>query len=260
MPSYTDQTGREIHLAGIPTKIVSTVPSQTELLHYFGLEEEVIAITKFCIHPSIWFAEKLKVGGTKNLNLDLIRSLSPDLIISNKEENTREQIEELCQHYPVWVSDISDLGDACNMIARLGEITGKIEIAELLVNKIQKNFKSLTIPEETVRAAYLIWQKPYMVAGGDTFIDSMLQYAGYDNVFKDRLRYPTVSIGEIKNKKPATILLSSEPFPFKEKHVLDFRDMLPESKVRVVDGEMFSWYGSRLLQTPGYFELLKIDG
>ena len=260
MPSYTDQTGREIHLAGIPTKIVSTVPSQTELLHYFGLEEEVIAITKFCIHPSIWFAEKLKVGGTKNLNLDLIRSLSPDLIISNKEENTREQIEELCQHYPVWVSDISDLQDACNMIAQLGEITGKKEIADLLVSKIQKYFRALTIPEERIRAAYLIWQKPYMVAGGDTFIDSMLQYAGYDNVFKDTLRYPTVSIGEIKNKKPATILLSSEPFPFKEKHVLDFRDMLPESKVRVVDGEMFSWYGSRLLQTPGYFELLKIDG
>jgi len=260
MPAYTDQTGREIKLAGIPTKIVSTVPSQTELLHYFGLEKEVIAITKFCVHPSNWFAGKLKVGGTKNLNLDLIRSLSPDLIISNKEENTREQIEELCQHCPVWVSDISNLGDACSMIIQLGEITGKKEIAESLVNKIQKNFKSLPLPEERIRAAYLIWQKPYMVAGGDTFIDSMLQYAGYDNVFKDRLRYPAVSIAEIKDKKPAAILLSSEPFPFNEKHVLDFRDMLPESKVRVVDGEMFSWYGSRLLHTPGYFELLKIDG
>ena len=260
MPAYTDQTGREIKIAGIPTKIVSTVPSQTELLHYFGLEEEVIAITKFCIHTSSWFTGKLKVGGTKNLNLSLIRSLSPHLIISNKEENTREQIEELSKQYPVWVSDISDLGDAYKMICQLGEITGKKGIAESLVSNIQNNFKSLSVPDNRIRAAYLIWQKPYMVAGGDTFIDSMLQYAGYDNVFKDRLRYPTVSLREIKEKRPAVILLSSEPFPFKEKHAREFRDLVPESKVMVVDGEIFSWYGSRLLHAPGYFGQLKTGG
>ena len=257
MSAFTDQTGAEIKLAGDPTRIVSIVPSQTELLSHFGLDKEVIAITKFCIHPSSWFETKLKVGGTKKLNIPLIRRLSPDLIIGNKEENTRGQIEELCKHYPVWLSDIHNLDEALQMIVQLGELTGKQQVAGSLAVRISDHFKSVYIHANYVRAAYLIWQKPYMVAGGDTFIDSMLQLAGYENVFKDTLRYPTVTMEEIKAKKPAVILLSSEPFPFKEKHVSEFQDLAPESKTIVVDGEMFSWYGSRLLQAPAYFQQLK---
>jgi ABC-type Fe3+-hydroxamate transport system substrate-binding protein len=257
MPVFIDQTGREIYLTKIPSKIISLVPSLTELLFESGLDEEVIAITKFCIRPSKWFIHKPKAGGTKNVNISFIHRLSPDLIIANKEENTKEQIEELSLHYPVWISDIKNLYDACAMIAQLGEITGKKENAETLITSIQSKFNSISPPEHHFRAAYLIWQKPYMTAGGDTFIHSMLQEAGFVNVFKDRFRYPIITSEELKAKKPEIILLSSEPFPFAEKHAKELRKLIPDARIIFVDGEMFSWYGSRLLRSPGYFQQLR---
>ncbi|MCW3117454.1 MAG: transporter substrate-binding protein [Chitinophagaceae bacterium] len=257
MPAFADQTGKEVYLPGIPAKIISVVPSQTELLYDLGLEQEVIAITKFCIHPAKWFINKTKAGGTKNLNLALIHQLAPDLIIANKEENTKEQIDELANHYPVWVSDINNLSEAYDMIIQLGEITGKKEIAATLVRAIQSKFNSLPGHKNRLRAAYLIWHKPLMTTGSNTFIHSMLHEAGFDNVFKDCLRYPTTTIDDINARKPELILLSSEPFPFTEKHAEELQQLIPEAKVILVDGEMFSWYGSHLLQSPGYFQQLK---
>ena len=257
MTAFADQTGNEIELPGIPARIISVVPSQTELLHALGLEQEVIAITRFCIHPAHWFVNKTKVGGTKNLNLPQIHRLSPDLIIANKEENSREQIEELMRYYPVWISDINNLQGACDMIVQLGEITGKREAAQTLARSVQAGFRSLLVDQTPIQAAYLIWQKPYMVAGSGTFIHSMLREAGFDNVFKDHLRYPTISLEELRAKKPGLILLSSEPFPFTQKHVEELQQRIPGTRSILVDGEMFSWYGSRLLESPGYFRELR---
>ncbi|MES1222141.1 MAG: helical backbone metal receptor [Bacteroidota bacterium] len=257
MPVYTDQTGKAIHLSEIPSKIISLVPSQTELLHTLGLDKEVIGITKFCIQPKQWLAQKTKVGGTKNLNLSLIQQLSPDLIIANKEENTKEQIESLSGQFKVWISDISNLSEALQMIVQLGIITGKKENAEVLAATIQTRFNSIAIPGKRIKVAYLIWQRPLMTIGRDTFIHTMLEAAGFENVFSINLRYPEITIDELKEKKPELILLSSEPFPFTEKHVTEFTELIPGIKVCLVDGEMFSWYGSRLLESPAYFQQLR---
>ncbi|HEX6194214.1 MAG TPA: helical backbone metal receptor [Chitinophagaceae bacterium] len=259
MPVFTDQTGNIIELHTFPQRIISIVPSQTELLHDLGLEDEVIGITKFCVHPAAWFQNKTKVGGTKQLHLDKIRQLQPHLIIANKEENTREQVEELQKDFPVWISDIHTLDEALHMIRELGRITDTAEKAGMINKNILHNFSSLTVQYPRLRCAYLIWQKPYMAAGGDTFIHAMMEKAGLENVFADLLRYPEITIGMIQASGCEYLLLSSEPFPFAEKHVLQLQALLPSIKIVLVDGEMFSWYGSRLLGFPQYCKSLFLD-
>lgn len=253
---YTDQVGRRITIHKIPKRIISVVPSQTELLFDLGLDEEVIGITKFCIYPEEWFQTKTRVGGTKQLKMEVIHQLQPDLIIANKEENTKEHIEELEKYYPVWVSDVNNLEDAYTMIAQIGVITGKEEKAKAMTTAIINEFSSLSQKETLITACYLIWQKPYMTIGGDTFIHAMLEAAGFKNIFKNKLRYPETTIQEIKKLKPDVVLLSSEPFPFRQKHIDELKAQLPDTKIFPADGEMFSWYGSRLLKAPVYFKKL----
>lgn len=259
MNTFTDQMGRSVGLEKKPQRIISIVPSQTELLFDLGLRDEVAGITKFCIHPEEWFRAKRRVGGTKNLDLEKIKALQPDLIIGNKEENEREQVEELMQHYPVWMSDITTLDDSLEMIRSVGEITGTTEKAHALIHQITTDFAALQSaipnPQSAIRTAYFIWKNPYMAAGQSTFIDHMLQRCGLANAFA-LTRYPAVTPAEIAEANPDLILLSSEPYPFKDKHIEEFRSICPNAKIMVVDGEMFSWYGSRLQHAPAYFTRL----
>ena len=255
MPLYHDQMHRQIEIPAKPQRIISIVPSQTELLFDLGLDAEVIGITKYCVHPKEKVKNVTKVGGTKDLNISLIKSLNPDLIIGNKEENERGQVEELMQLFPVWMSDISDLDSALDMIRKVGEITGRSTFAHGLISRINFQFKKLTQVPSQNRVAYFIWRKPYMVAGKGTFIDDMLQKCGFINVFETG-RYPEITPAQLQTADPHLVLLSSEPYPFKEKHICEFQAILPNADIKVVDGEMFSWYGSRLLQAPGYFEQL----
>ena len=261
MPFFTDQTGRALDLPSKPQRIVSVVPSQTELLSDLGLNDEVIGITKFCIHPSEWFHNKFRVGGTKKLNHDAIDSLHPDLIIANKEENTKEDIERLSCRYPVWISDIQNLTDAYEMIQAIGLITHTINKADEIIANIKQEFRSLVKDEAALhkKAAYLIWQDPYMTVGSDTFIHSMMELAGFENIFSVKSRYPEITIDEIRNSGCEILLLSSEPFPFKQKHIDELQPAMPTTKIILVDGEMFSWYGSRLLYAPSYFRQLQND-
>ncbi len=246
-----------------PQRIISVVPSQTELLHDLGLETEVIGITKFCVHPAHWFTTKTRVGGTKQLKIDLIKSLQPTIILANKEENVKEQIEAIEQFCPVYCSDISTLEDALHMIEEVARLTDTHAKGNQLIKKIQKEFASLTPGSVVYKAAYLIWKSPYMAAGGDTFIDDMLQYAGFSNVFQERKRYPTVTVQDLIETNVEVILLSSEPFPFKEKQINDLKaewmqhTSAPFPTCKIVDGEMFSWYGSRLIHSPKYFRKLR---
>jgi ABC-type Fe3+-hydroxamate transport system substrate-binding protein len=258
MPSFTDQTGSNIILAGKPARIISLVPSQTELLYYLGLDESVIGITTFCIHPAHWFRHKTRIGGTKSIHINHVKALQPDLIIANKEENTKEQVEELLAIYPVWTSDIRNLHDALEMIASIGKITDTAVKAQILIDEIKIQFAQL--PEHPpANAAYLIWQNPYMTIGGDTFINDMLTRCGFRNIFDDRQRYPIVTIEEIRNRDCRLLLLASEPFPFGEKHIEALQQQLPSTKIILADGEMFSWYGSRLLLAPAYFAALRCN-
>lgn len=236
-----------------PKKIISLVPSQTELLAHFGLDNEVIGITKFCVHPKDWFKNKTRVGGTKSINSELIKSLQPDLIIANKEENVKEQIEELAKEFTVWVTDVNSLEDALKMIEDVGQLTHKATEAETLIIRIKTNFAQLQTTNYKLQTAYLIWQKPYMTIGGDTFINDMMKQCGLQNIFENKKRYPEIILRQLSTDNCQLILLSSEPFPFKQKHVDELQQQLPGKKIILVDGEMFSWYGSRLLKASVYF-------
>lgn len=257
-----DQLKRPIEFSFPPKRIISLVPSQSELLWHLGLEEELVGITKFCIHPNEMFHSVARVGGTKEINFEAIKKLQPDLIIANKEENEQQQIEELCKQYPVWISDIYTLSDSLEMIRHVGEITGRQSQAEGLVHAIKDRHQRFKIENVKFKilngtVAYLIWKNPYMAAGHHTFIDFMLGECGLKNVFTDqKSRYPEVTTQMLIDKNPEIILLSSEPYPFKQKHIDELKTHLPNTKILLADGEMFSWYGSRLLKAFDYFEKL----
>lgn len=257
MLSFIDQTNQKVVLSDSPNRIISLVPSQTELLFDLGLDKEVVGITKFCIHPEIWFRSKPRVGGTKQVKMEIIQQLEPDLIIANKEENVKEQVEELAKKYPVWISDIHSLGDALVMIREIGLLTGKQATAQKITRQINENFLALTPTHYRLKTCYLIWKDPYMTVGGDTFIHNMLETAGFENVFSTRKRYPVISIDELKKSGCELLLLSSEPYPFQQKHMDELQQQLPDTRIILADGEMFSWYGSRLLKAPAYFTSLR---
>lgn len=251
---YTDQIGHQFELDSTPKRIISLVPSQTELLYDLGLEKEVVGITKFCIHPKEWFKSKNRIGGTKTVNLKKIADLKPDLIIANKEENTEAEIKALQKIYPVYTSDISNLKESLEMIKQIGEMTSKREFSQKIIQKTIQEFNRL-IPfsNKNNKVLYLIWQDPFMSINQHTFINEMLKLSGFDNVIVNDSVYPEVSIGQIKELNPDFIFLSSEPYPFKEKHLLTFQKQFSKAKIVLVDGEYFSWYGSRLQNAPIYF-------
>lgn len=242
----TDMMGHKLSFRSFPKRIVSVVPSQTELLFELGLDEEVIGITKFCIHPDKWFRTKKRIGGTKTLKIAEIIALQPDIIIANKEENTQSDIALLQQHFPVWLSNILTIEDAFRMIAAVGSLVNKKQQATRLLSELTTDFATMPAFLKDKKAAYFIWKNPWMVAAGHTFVDSVLRQLGADNVFGRLERYPEVSAGDISSSQADLVLLSSEPFPFKEQHIAELQELLPEAKIVLVDGEVFSWYGSRL--------------
>ncbi len=255
MNTYIDQMRRTVPMKASPARIVSLVPSQTELLYDLGLGDRVVGITKFCVHPDEWFAHKVRVGGTKDVNISRVESLKPDLIIANKEENVPEQVEVLRTIAPVWVSDVKDLVSALGMIHRIGRMTDTDQRAVKIKQSILQGFRHLKPLPDQKEAVYLIWRRPYMAAGSDTFINAMMAHCGLSNaVTMDR--YPKLKKKDLRSLEPEVVLLSSEPYPFKEKHLEEMKAILPHAKVLLVDGEMFSWYGSRMMQAPAYLQKL----
>jgi ABC-type Fe3+-hydroxamate transport system substrate-binding protein len=254
--NYTDQLGRKICLNSTPKRIISLVPSQTELLFDLGLRDEVVGITKFCIHPEKWYQTKTRIGGTKNPDIEKIKALKPDLIIGNKEENRLEDILELEQIAPVWMSDIETIDDALKMISKVGEIFGESSKAMEMVSKINSDLNEYFPKIQSNNSCiYLIWNEPLMAVGDKTFIHSMMEVFGLENYFKNGERYPMLE--EDIYSEITHVLLSSEPFPFNASHLPEIEKRFPNAKIIFVDGEMFSWYGSRLLLVKEYFEKLK---
>lgn len=252
---FTDQLHQKHTLPNYPKRIVSIVPSQTELIWDLGLKSELVGITKFCIHPPEMHKSVAHVGGTKKLHIEKIKSLNPDIIIGNKEENEKEQIEELQRYFPVWMSDIFTLNDSLSMIKGIGSLLNKEVESEAIIQKIKTSF--LKLPQINKRVLYFIWNDPYMVAGRHTFIGDVMSRLGLTNCI-DVIdsRYPILTIEEIIALNPELILLSSEPFPFNDKHVSELQKHLPHTKIQIVDGEAYSWYGSRLLHSVTEFEKL----
>ena len=255
---YKDDLGKEVNISQFPPRrIISVVPSLSELLFDLGLKEQIVGITKFCIFPEELYKSKPRIGGTKTLHLSKIEALEPDLILANKEENQKEDIEKLSASFPTYVSDIKTLEDALKKVDIISKITNTQKAGRRLLNSIKSGFSSLELFEKRPKVAYMIWKSPIMVAGGDTYINDMLEKAGFENVFKHLSRYPTIEESILADTNLDYVFLSSEPFPFKKTHISYFEGITPKARATLVDGTMFSWYGSRLSMAATYFVNLR---
>ncbi|MCX7548251.1 helical backbone metal receptor [Xanthomarina sp. F1114] len=257
-----DQLNRTIELRSKPTRIVSLVPSQTELLYDLGLESSLVGITKFCVHPYHLISNIKVVGGTKQVHFDRIKALAPDIILCNKEENTQEMIVELEKIAPVHLSDIYTIEDCLELIKMYGTIFQVESNAEEIVSKIKnehKTFQDFIKNQPKLNTAYFIWKNPWMVAANDNFINTLLSAGHFKNYFEDLERYPEIDLEKDLSQDVDVILLSTEPFPFKEEHINAMKLKYPKAKVLLVDGELFSWYGSRLTKSFQYFKTLRLE-
>ncbi len=265
MPAFSDQLGRAVHVDDHPQRIISLVPSITELICDLGCSDSIVGITKFCVHPDEVFRSRVRVGGTKDFKLDVIDSLSPDLIVGNKEENPKAAILKLAEKYPVWISDVSDTASSLDLIRKLGIVLDKQEKAEELAIKTEAGLIRLSGASANANkptALYLIWKNPYMAAGTDTFISSMLSNLGLRNALEAWAekgnRYPRMDEAQIVELSPDFIFLSTEPYPFKETDCGNLRKYC-RYHCQLVDGEAFSWYGSRILKSIQYLENLSLS-
>lgn len=259
---HTDQMGRTIELDAIPERIISLVPSQTELLCFLGLADRIVGRTKFCIHPKDIVKHIPKIGGTKNPRIKDIIALKPDLVIGNLEENDKDSIRQLEKEVPVWMSDIRSVESAIEMISLIGEVTGTEIKAKSLTSQIEHELIRLKIATKDLplkTCLYLIWKNPYMGAANDTYVNDLIKICGFRNILDQKSRYPELELQELVNLAPDIVFLSSEPYPFKEKDVQELEDQLPGKLIRLVDGEMFSWYGNRMLKAISYLNNLIVN-
>lgn len=254
-----------------PARVVSLVPSITELLFDLGLtEDEVVGRTRFCIHPEGRVKSVPSVGGTKDFKIQRIVMHDPDIILANVDENRQDDIELLESVFPkgrVFVTHPNTFDDAIQMVRDIGALFNAEERANTLADEMCTLRRSLA-GRDPVRVLYMIWMKPFMTAAPGTFIHDMLKQAGKVNAIDEawiagksfdsegKARYPELTPEEIVALKPEQILLSSEPYPFKEKHKRFLHRQLSKVDkeftetldIKLVDGEHYSWYGSRMLQ------------
>lgn len=257
--TFKDQLNRTISIKKAPKRIVSLVPSQTELLVDLGLKDSIVGVTKFCVHPKVLRKEKTVVGGTKNIKVDKIKALQPDIILCNKEENSLEIINSLKNVAPIHISDIYSLDDAYELIEMYGDLFEVQQKALALIQDIKSEHKSYLSSHQSSKkqkVAYFIWREPWMLAANNTFINTMLNEINCINVFQDVSRYPEINLDNPILQEAETIMLSSESYPFKDKHIKELNEKLSNANVLLVDGEMFSWYGSRLRYAFQYFQTL----
>ena len=262
MKNLIDQLGITHSFETSPKRIISLVPSQTELLYDLGLEDRIVGITKFCVHPYHFKSVKKLVGGTKKVHYEKIRLLQPDIIICNKEENTAEIVEELRKICPVWVTNIITIEDNFQMITDFGQLFNCRTEAQKWNDKLAfalSDFKNFIKDKPEQKVAYFIWKNPFMVAGSDNFINELLKLNHFQNIYAGNSmvlgRYPEIELKKMRlESDPDLIFLSSEPYPFKEEDAFEIGRHTHHAKTVFVDGEMFSWHGSRLLKAFDYFK------
>lgn len=235
-----------------PQRIVSLCPSQTELLYALGAGSRVVGRTTWCIHPAPQVQQATSVGGTKKVNIKKLQALEPDFILCEMEENTPAMVKQLEAIAPTYVTKVETVGDALAMIHTIGQLLHTVAAAAELVRQIQYAWAHLpqALPKRT---AYLIWKDPWMLVGQPTYIGSVLEHIGLVNVAAPmKSRYPSVELHELKRLEPELVLLSSEPFEFRQSHLDLLSEELPRTQLELVDGEAFSWYGSRMLPAAQY--------
>jgi len=234
-------------------QIVSLCPSITETLIEFGLSEQICGVTKFCIHPESVVKNLCPLGGTKDPNLARIRELDPDLIFMNSEENRREDYESLAKDYKVDVSEPKSVAEIPSLLRHFGALTHREAPAERAAQKLERALQSLRKARgqrtSLFSYVYLIWRKPWMCVGTDTYVSRLFEEAGGTNLFGDaNERYPEISLQDIAEKKPNYIFLADEPFPFAERHIPEVKKACPLAKVEVISGDDCCWHGIRSIR------------
>ena len=245
-----------------PRRIVSLVPSLTEILFALGVGDQVVGCTIYCTQPPEGVATKTRVGGEKNPKLDLIRDLDADLVLANVEENRRQDVETL-RGWGIAVHVVypRTVVEGIALVRELGEVVGAAArgaaVADTLAAR-HRETRARLAARPPVRVFCPIWRKPYMTLNADTYVHDMLATCGGMNVFGDApKRYPEVSLEEVAARAPEVLLLPDEPYRFRAAHAEDFAPYpaLRQARVRLVDGKLLSWYGPRIgeaLQTlPG---------
>ena len=252
--SHHRKTNRSLHGTKVADylrtmRVVSLVPSWTEFLH--DVEVIVVGQTKFCVRPPEAYRTVARVGGTKTVDLQRVMDLEPDVVVANREENDRDQVTALATALPdasVLLTDVRTVEDAWTEMRRLGRALNRPSKVNDLVDRIQTRWGAAR--PEAGKAGYAVWAKPWMAAGQDTFIHSVMAHWGIGNAIGAHAssdRYPTLGEDFTEGARGADVwLLPSEPFPFKDKHLSPILAHHPETKCMLVDGEAFSWYGSRM--------------
>jgi ABC-type Fe3+-hydroxamate transport system substrate-binding protein len=253
---FVDASGVAVSMPAPPRRIVSLIPSITEILFALGLGDAVAGCTIYCTQPPEGVATKTRVGGEKNPKLDLIRDLGADLVVANIEENLREHVETLrAWGIPVYVTYPRTVADGIRLVRELGAVTGAAargaEIAAALGSRLAE-IRADRAQRGRARVFCPIWRNPYMTINGDTYVHDMLAVCGGENVFA-RLpkRYPEISLADVALARPDVILLPDEPYHFRRAHIADFSpypDMpaMRDGRIHLVDGKLLSWYGPRI--------------
>ena len=247
------------HAPARDARIVSLVPSVTELVCDLGLAERLVGRTGFCIHPRDIVKRISKVGGTKNVDLDKVRSLAPTHVILNIDENRKEDADALAKFVPnlVVTHPLAPL-DNLALYRLIGGVFDRVREAEALCRKFEEAHAALLAAARSFpprRVLYLIWKKPWMTVSRDTYISRMLGLVNWNTVpARSDDRYPEIELDRALLDDADLVLLSSEPFMFREKHVAELRGTaaLEGKKLALIDGEMTSWYGSRAIRGLGY--------
>jgi ABC-type Fe3+-hydroxamate transport system substrate-binding protein len=255
---FTDASGVAVSVPAPPHRIVSLIPSITEILFALGRGDAVVGCTVYCTQPPEGVATKTRVGGEKNPRLELIRALGADLVIANVEENVREHVETLrAWGIPVYVTYPRTVAEGIRLVRELGHVTGAGERGGKLAAALEGQLaqvRSRLAGAPRARVFCPIWRKPYMTVNRDTYVHDMLAVCGGDNVFGDHARrYPEVTLTEVAAARPEVILLPDEPYRFRRAHAADFATLTDMPAVRagrihLVDGKLLSWYGPRIEQ------------
>jgi ABC-type Fe3+-hydroxamate transport system substrate-binding protein len=232
-----------------PRRVVSLCPSLTETIFALGAADRLVGRTKFCVRPpGQLLNDTPKVGGTKTVNVQAVLALRPDCVFAVKEENLSEHIEEIAKHTDVVVFDVKDLESAYGMIRSLQKILNVEDTLDEFIREKMEEVRNLV----SGRAACLIWRKPLLAAGGDTYIHSLMTHLGFENAFAHKPRYPEAAPAELK--KLDYILLSTEPYPFKDVHAHEIEEKVGKVRIVLVDGQMMTWYGARMAAAASYFK------
>jgi ABC-type Fe3+-hydroxamate transport system substrate-binding protein len=256
MVRVADALGRVVEVPTPPQRIVSLVPSLTETLFFWGLGQRVVGVTHFCVEPRDGVRHKARVGGTKNIDLPKLFALNPDLVIASAEENDRQQVEAImAAGVPVFVTLPRSVEEAVEMLWTLGEVAGAREAARALVEECRAALKEVRARRRgrSVPLFCPIWREPWMTVGPGTYMHDLLEECGGQNIFGHRQgRYFAVSLEEVAARDPALVLLPSEPYRFRRRHIEELAQAgvraAVEGRAYLVDGRLLCWYGPRLPQ------------